>query len=87
VQRKTNTLVSTQDSGQDTGIFGALIGGVTLYNDSAKIDVRRAQFTDYIWKKMRDERNYPSGLMVRLIIIAGNSLFLGGNILYRFSAR
>jgi hypothetical protein len=59
-------------------IFGALIGGVTLYNAWAQVDVRKAQFTEYIWnwKKIREERNYPTGLMVGLVFIAFGIIYI-----------
>ena len=59
-------------------IFGALIGGVTLYNAWAQVDVRKAQFTEYIWnwKKIREERNYPTGLMVGLALIAFGIIYI-----------
>lgn len=52
-------------------VLGALIGGVTVYNAWAQVDVRKAQFTEYIWnlKKIREERNYPTGLIVGLTLI------------------
>ena len=59
-------------------IFGALIGGVILYNAWAQVDVRKAQFTEYIWnwKKIREERNYPTGLMVGLVFIAFGIIYI-----------
>jgi hypothetical protein len=52
--------------------FGALVGGVTLYNAWVPTDVRKAQFTEYIWnwKKIREERDFPTGLIVGLALIA-----------------
>lgn len=59
-------------------VFGALIGGVTVYNAWAQVDVRKAQFTEYIWnwKKMREERNFPTGLMVGLALIAFGIIYI-----------
>lgn len=59
-------------------IFGALVGGVTLYNAWVPKDVRKAQFTEYIWnwKKMRDERNLPTGLMIGLTLIAFGIIYI-----------
>jgi len=59
-------------------IFGALVGGVTLYNAWALVDVRKAQFTEYIWnwKKMREERNNPTGLIVGLALIAYGIIYV-----------
>lgn len=53
-------------------VFGALIGGVTLYSAWAQLDVMKAQFTEYIWnwKRIREERKYPTGLKVGLTLIA-----------------
>ncbi len=54
--------------------FGALIGGAILYNAWASTDVRKAQFTEYIWnwKRIREERNFPTGLAFGLgLIIVG----------------
>ncbi len=53
-------------------IFGALIGGTTLYNAWVPTDVRKAQFTEYIWdwKKIKEERNFPTGIVVGLVLIA-----------------
>jgi hypothetical protein len=52
-------------------IFGALIGGVTLYTAWTPTDVRKTQFTEYIWnwKKIKEERNFPTGLIVGLTLI------------------
>jgi len=51
--------------------LGSLIGGVTLYNAWAPKDVRLVQFTEYIWnwKKMKEERDIPTGLWVGLVLI------------------
>ena len=59
-------------------VFGALVGGVTLYNAWAQIDVRKAQFTEYIWnwKKIREERKYPTGLVVGLALIAFGIIYV-----------
>jgi hypothetical protein len=52
-------------------VFGALIGGATIYSAWASTDVRKAQFTEYIWnwKKIKEERNFPTGLTFGLILI------------------
>jgi len=65
-------------------IFGALIGGVTLYNAWVPTDVRKAQFTEYIWswKKMKEERNFPTGLIVGLILIAFGIIYIAVAILF-----
>ena len=46
--------------------FGALISGAILYNSWAALDVRKVQFTEYIWnlRQMREERNFPTGLIM-----------------------
>jgi hypothetical protein len=52
-------------------VLGALVGGVILYNAWVPTDVRKAQFTEYIWnrKKIMKERNLPTGLVVGLALI------------------
>ncbi len=59
-------------------ILGALIGGVTVYNAWAQVDVRKAQFTEFIWnlKKIREERNYPTGLIIGLTLIAIGIIYI-----------
>ncbi len=65
-------------------ILGALIGGVTLYNAWAQVDVRKAQFTEYIWnwRKIREERAYPTGLMIGLTLIAFGIIYVLVAILF-----
>ena len=52
-------------------VFGALIGGATINSAWASTDVRKAQFTEYIWnwKKIIEERNFPTGLTFGLMLI------------------
>ena len=59
-------------------VFGALIGGATLYNAWATTDVRKAQFTEYIWnwKKIREERNFPTGILVGLVLISFGIIYI-----------
>ena len=59
-------------------VFGAFIGGVILYNAWVPTDVRKAQFTEYIWnwKKIREERNFPTGIAVGLILIVAGIIYL-----------
>ena len=59
-------------------VFGALIGGVTLYNAWVPTDVQKAQFTEYIWnwKRMKEERNFPTGLLVGIILIVVGIIYL-----------
>lgn len=66
-------------------VFGALVGGVTLYNAWAPKDVRLVQFTEYIWnwRKIRDERNVPTGLMVGLALIAFGIIYILVAILFQ----
>ena len=66
-------------------IFGALVGGVTLYNAWVPKDVRQAQFTEYIWnwKKIREERYFPTGLMVGLALIAFGIIYILVAILFQ----
>jgi hypothetical protein len=59
-------------------VFGALVGGATIYTAWASTDVRKAQFTEYIWnwKKIKDERNFPTGLTFGLILIFGGIIYI-----------
>ena len=59
-------------------IFGALIGGVTLYNAWAPKDVRLVQFTEYVWnwKKMKEERDIPAGIMAGLALITFGIVYI-----------
>jgi ABC-type phosphate transport system permease subunit len=59
-------------------IFGALLAGVVLYDAWAALDVRKVQFTEYIWnwKKMKEERNSSSGLLVGLTILAVGIIYV-----------
>lgn len=59
-------------------VFGALIAGVILYNSWAALDVRKVQFTEYIWnwKKIREERNSPAGVIVGLTILAAGIVYI-----------
>jgi hypothetical protein len=56
---------------------------VTLYNAWVPTDVRKAQFTEYIWnwKKIREERNFPTGLIVGLALIAVGIVYVFSAIL------
>jgi hypothetical protein len=53
-------------------VFGALIAGTILYNSWANLDVRKVQFTEYIWnwRKIKEERNSPKGLTLGLTLFA-----------------
>ena len=52
-------------------VFGALVGGVIIYNAWVSTDVRKVQFTEYIWnwKKIKEERDFPTGLTFGLVLI------------------
>ena len=58
--------------------LGALVGGVTLYNAWAPKDVRLVQFTEYIWnwKKMKEEVDFTTGLLVGLALIAFGVIYI-----------
>jgi hypothetical protein len=64
-------------------VFGALIGGVTLYNAWAALDVRKVQFTEYVWnlRQMRKDRNFPTGLIAGLAVIAVGIIYILAAIL------
>jgi hypothetical protein len=59
-------------------IFGPLLAGVVLYDAWAALDARKVQFTDYIlnWKKIREERESPAGLIVGLTILAVGIIYV-----------
>jgi hypothetical protein len=59
-------------------VFGALIGGAVIYNAWVSTDVRKAQFTEYIWnwKKIREERNFPTGLTFGLLLITVGIVYI-----------
>ena len=63
-------------------VFGALIAGTILYNSWAALDVRTVQFTEYIWnwRKMKEERDTPAGLMVGLALLAAGIIYVLGAI-------
>ena len=64
-------------------VFGALIGGVTLYTAWVPTDVRKAQFTEYIWswKKMKEERSFPTGILVGIVLIVVGIIYLSTAII------
>ena len=64
-------------------VFGALIAGVILYNSWAALDVRKVQFAEYIWnwKKMKEERDSPTGLTVGLTILAVGVVYVLGAVI------
>ena len=64
--------------------FGALISGAILYNSWAALDVRKVQFTEYIWnlRQMRKERNFPTGLIIGLVFLAVGITYVLAAILF-----
>jgi hypothetical protein len=65
-------------------VFGALISGAILYNSWAALDVRKVQFTEYIWnlRQMRRERNFPTGLIIGLVFLAVGITYVLAAILF-----
>jgi hypothetical protein len=65
-------------------VFGALISGAILYNSWAALDVRKVQFTEYIWnlRQMRKERNFSTGLIIGLVFLAVGILYVLAAILF-----
>lgn len=59
-------------------LFGALIAGTILYNAWVPSDVRRAQFTEYIWnwKVMDKERGTTKGALSGLILIGAGITYI-----------
>ena len=59
-------------------LFGALVAGTILYNAWAPTDVRRAQFTDYIWnlKVMNKERGSTIGALPGLILVGAGIAYI-----------
>ena len=59
-------------------LFGALVAGVILYNAWAPSDVRKAQFTEYIWnwKVMDKERGTTKGALPGLILIGAGITYI-----------
>jgi hypothetical protein len=64
--------------------FGALISGAILYNSWAALDVRKVQFPEYIWnlRQMREERNFPTGLIIGLVFLAVGTTYVLAAILF-----
>ena len=52
--------------------FGALVAGTILYNSWAALDVRKVQFTEYIWnwRQIKKDRESFAGLKAGLAILA-----------------
>jgi len=59
-------------------LLGALVAGTILYNAWAPSDVRRAQFTEYIWnwKVMDKERGSTKGALPGLILVAAGITYI-----------
>ena len=59
-------------------LLGALIAGTILYNAWAPSDVRKAQFTEYIWnwKVMDKERGTTKGALPGLILIGAGITYI-----------
>ena len=59
-------------------VFGALVAGAVLYNTWASMDIRQLQFTAHIWnrRKMKEERDLPTGLIVGLTILGVGITYL-----------
>jgi hypothetical protein len=64
-------------------VFGALTAGVILYSSWAALDVRKVQFTEYIWnwRKMKEERNSPAGIIIGLALIVVGIIYVLVSIL------
>jgi len=64
-------------------VLGAMIAGVTLYNSWASLDVRKVQFTDSIWnwKRIKEERDFPSGLLLGSTLLAVGIIYLASGII------
>lgn len=59
-------------------ILGALFAGVILYNAWVPTDVRRAQFTEYIWnwKVMDKERGSTAGALAGIILLGMGIVYI-----------
>ena len=59
-------------------VFGALVGGVIIYNAWVSTDVRKAQFTEYVWnwKRIKEERDFPTGLTFGLVLIIVGVIYI-----------
>ena len=59
-------------------VFGALFAGAVLYNTWASMDIRQLQFTAHIWnrRKMKEERDLPTGLVIGLTILAVGIIYM-----------
>jgi len=59
-------------------VFGALVGGAIIYNAWVSTDVRKAQFTEYVWnwKRIKEERDFPTGLTFGLVLIIVGIIYI-----------
>ena len=59
-------------------LLGALVAGTILYNAWVPSDVRRAQFTEYIWnwKVMDKERGATKGALPGLVLILAGIIYI-----------
>ena len=64
-------------------LLGVLVAGTILYNAWAPSDVRRAQFTEYIWnwKVMDKERGTTKGALPGLILVGVGITYIAVGIL------
>ncbi len=60
-------------------LFGALVAGFILYNAWVPTDVKRAQFTEYIWswKVMDKELGSTTGALPGLILVGVAYIIVG----------
>ena len=66
--------------------LGAFIAGTILYNAWAPTDVRRAQFTEYLWnwKVMNKDRGSTSGALSGLLLIGIEIVYVIVGIIITF---
>ena len=64
-------------------LLGALVAGTILYNAWVPTDVRRAQFTEYIWnwKVMDKERGATKGALPGLVLILAGIIYIAVGII------
>ena len=64
-------------------LLGALVAGTILYNAWVPTDVRRAQFTEYIWnwKVMDKERGTTKGALPGLVLILAGIIYIAVGII------
>ena len=59
-------------------LFGALVSGAILYDAWVSTDVRKVQFTEYVWnwKRIKEERDFPTGLTFGITLIAIGIIYI-----------